>query len=282
MHPISAGILLTVLFSCAFIEDDKPTKNNKAHILYSHGTSLLVEKNHTKALKLLLQAYELEPTDSKTNNNLGMAYYFKGDIPKAIEHLNYAIQQDDRNLDAKNNLASLYLNTGDLDKALAQYKAIENNLDYENRYRTLYNIALVYDAKGQLGRAIDYLKLSLQENGDHCPSSLQLALYSYSSEDYPKALELLRSATMGPCVQNPEPHYYTGQTLMHLKRYPEAKEIFLNIQNNFPETEYASLSNTALNNIPPSHQDSGYISEARERLKTIANEKQDTIQGAKF
>ena len=282
MYPIVTGIFLVLWSSCALFNGDRLADQNKAQIYYSHGTSLLVEKKYTKALKILQQAYELDPADSKINNNLGMVYYFKGSIPKAIEHLNKAIERNGDNFDARNNLASVYFNSRNYDEAIAQYKIIERELSYESRYRTLYNIALVYDAKGQLSQAINYLKLSLKENKDYCPSSLQLALYSYRAEDYPRALKLFKDARMGPCVKNPEPHYYMAETLIHLKKYAEARTTFLYVKERFPLTKYVALSDSSLEQIPAVYKREDYISKAKKMLESMANENQKTIQGTKF
>ncbi len=71
--------LTLLLFSCASTNKShkKSTNDKKADIYFSHGTSKLISRNYTQALKFLLKAKKLKPNDAKILNNLGMTFFFK-------------------------------------------------------------------------------------------------------------------------------------------------------------------------------------------------------------
>ena len=272
--------MILFLFSCASQDGELSEEQKKSLIYYTHGTEALVNKDYTKALKLLSEAHKLDPKNSKVKNNLGMAYYFKEDKERAIEFLKDALANDPKNMDARNNLASIYLEAEDYDKALREYGVVEEDLSYENQYRTLYNISLAYKGKGQRKEAIAYLKKSIKENENYCPASLGLALYSYRDKDYKQALDLFKEASMGLCVQTPEPHYYGAKTLMHLGEYERAFTKFTQVQEDFSSTKYFAMAGVELQKIRALDKDIESLYQARREIMDPQGNK--GFQGARF
>ena len=276
----SLPLIVLFLSACASQDGELSEEQKKSLIYYTHGTEALVDKDYTKALKLLSEAHKLDLKNSKVKNNLGMAYYFKGDEKKAVELLQNALAVDPKNMDARNNLASIYLENKDYDKALREYKIVEEDLSYENQYRTLYNIALAHKGKGQRKEALSYLRKSVKENENYCPASLGLALYSYRDKDYKQALDLFREASMGLCVQTPEPHYYGAKTLMHLGEYDKAFMKFTKVQEDFSDTKYFAMADLELKKIRALDKDIEDISRARQEIINARDDK--GFEGARF
>ncbi len=268
---------LLVFISCASREKEKSRKENKSFVYYSHGTKALLNKEYAKALKLLSQAYELDPKNAKINNNLGMAYFFREAVDKAVEHLKMAVKLDKKNMDPRNNLASVYFETQDYAKALKEYAFVEQDLTYEFQHKTFYNISLVYEKLGDLSKSVNYLKKSLKENSHYCPASFKLAMISYKSEDYEKALKLFKKATMGPCVQLPDPHFYTAKTLVHLKKYFLAHKKFIEVQEKFSDTDYFSKADTEVKNLRSLNKDIDPMFEIQREL-----DERNSFKGATF
>ena len=274
---IAIVLSLLVLLSCTLGDKKRSSEEDKSLVYFSHGTKLLMKKEYTKALKLLSQAYELDPNNAEINNNFGMAYYFRGAVDKAVKHLKMSIKQDPKNMDSRNNLASIYFKTQDYTKALREYSVVEQDLTYEFQYKILYNISLVYEQLGDLSKSVDYLGRSLKENLNYCPASFKLAMFSYKAEDYEKALELFKKATMGLCVQLPDTHFYTAKTLVHLKKYFLAHKKFVEVQEKFSDTKYFAMADTEIKHLRSFNQDLGPMFEIQREL-----EKKNSFRGATF
>ena len=144
-------LFLFLFLSCSLLtgNDTKTNKDKRADIYYSHGTSKLILKDYTNALKFLLKAKSLKPNDTKVLNNLAMTYYFKKDFRKSQENFLKALRSDPQNSDARNNLASLYLKRGLLKKAEREYRRVQENLIYPHQYRVSYNLALIHLKRGK-------------------------------------------------------------------------------------------------------------------------------------
>src|SRR5687768_13729388 len=116
----------TLLFAALMIMTSCASKNNvkskQSDLYFSAGTQSLMSKDYTDALKNLLKANELNPDNSEILNNLGMAYYFKGEIDLAIKTLNRALELNEENSDAKVNLASIHYKAGNVSQAEKLYK----------------------------------------------------------------------------------------------------------------------------------------------------------------
>ena len=226
------------LSSCSNISKKKSSKENKASLYYSHGTENLVKKNYTQALKLLLQANELIPNDTKTLNNLGMCYFFKNKIGTAISFLKKSIESDPKNSDARNNLASIYFREGKLNEAEYQYNLVKNDLVYPHQYRTFYNLALISEKKGNLPKAKELLQLSVKERQNYCAGHFKLGEIHYKEKKYSSALKNLKSASRGTCYNYAAPVFYQGLVWLKLQDDEKALGKFKEIVNTFSKSKY--------------------------------------------
>ena len=83
-------LVLLPLVSCSS-RKEKSITDKKADLYYGQGTNLLRSKDYTKALKSLIASNKYRPNDTKTLNNLGMAYYFKKSVTSAVNYITKAI-----------------------------------------------------------------------------------------------------------------------------------------------------------------------------------------------
>lgn len=176
MHKICILIFITFLVtSCSTTDKNKKSPmEKKADLYYSHGTEKLVKREYTAALKFLLQAEKLKPRNAKVQNNLGMAYFFKGQENKAIEHLTKSIRFDPKNSDAKSNLASVLFKQGKMKQAKRLYLEVTKDLIYKHQYRVLYNLAMIHMKQNEIQETIKYLNRSINEKSDYCIAHFQL------------------------------------------------------------------------------------------------------------
>lgn len=241
-------ILLSVfLTACASkkTKEQSPAEK-KAMIYYTEGTRQLVAKEYTKALKNLLEANRLLPNNTKICNNLGMAFYLKGNKERAISYIQNAIQVDSKNTDARINLATIYMNQGQLELAENQYKLILKDLVYEGQYKTYYNLGILSNKRRDSQQAIKYFKKSVDINENYCPSYFQLGKIAMDAGAYPKAYEYFKEAGMGVCYNTPEPTYMQAMALIKLGRFEQAQNKLESIMGRFDKGRYAVLARKKL------------------------------------
>lgn len=252
MKKLLVFLLISFLFySCA----SQPKKGvfkemtSKAELYYDYGTQYLVEKDYTKALKNLRQAYKLDPESSKVNNNLGMAYFFKKDIKRAFIHVKKSIELNPSNSDARNNLASIYFYQKKYKQAYVQYEKILEDLEYNQQFRTNYNLALIDFKFGRNKIGIKRLQRAINENPEYCPAHYQLGARAKEVNNYTKALSHFSDGIKGVCINNPAPHYAKAQ--MHMKLGQQEKALFTlqGIINRFPDSRYTILAKRKLQSL---------------------------------
>lgn len=236
-------ILLTILVSCASKDKKEPTPlEKKALIHYNHGTSSLVQKQYTEALRSLMEANSLKPDDTKILNNLGMAYYFKDSKDRAKSYIKRAIEVDPKNTDARLNLATIYMGEKNYSAAERGFLAILKDLTYRNQANTYFNLGKLNLAQNKTRSAINYFNKSLKENENYCPASFQLGLIDYKLRKYKQAYEQFKKASLGTCYQNPEPQFYQALSLLKMGNDSLARLKFEEVTERFSNSPYADKS----------------------------------------
>lgn len=228
---------------------DKTPEERRFDLFYAHGTESLLLKDYSQALESLLKAQELNANDSKLQNNLGMAYYFKGQHQLAINHLKKSIEVDEKNSDAKNNLAGIYYSVGNLDLARNLYLQVLNDLVYKFQFRTNYNLGLISLRENRTTEARDYFIRSVKERDDYCPAHFELGALYYKTFQYLEALNHFKSASQGTCVNSPAPHYRQAQALLKLNRDDEALHKLKLIIEKFPNSSFAVMAQSRLREV---------------------------------
>jgi len=237
---------ITFFNSCSSVTSENLSK---ADIYYDEGTRRLVDKDYTNALDMLLKAKELNPKDSKIRNNLGMSYYFKKQYPLAIDEISEAIKLDERNSDARNNLGAIYIEQGELEKAEKELNKVIEDLIYQHQFRTYYNLALISQKKKDNIKVIHFLKKSIEEKGDYCPSHFLLGKIYQESFQFQMSYDHFLSASQGTCYQYPEPHYYQALMLFELKKIDKARDKFLDFLERHENTDLANSARLKLKEV---------------------------------
>ena len=242
------SIILLSLVSCASKNDVRePTvEEKKADLYYQRGTNFLVRKEYTEALAHLIKANQFNDEDTKTHNNLGMAYYFKGDKKKSLEHLKMSLELDPKNGDARNNLASIYFTLKQFDNALKQYGELLKDLTYQKQYRTYHNMGLIYLRKNRKDMAYKLFSKAVKEKEDYCPSYFQLGKLSEQDYSFHRAINFYHKATLGACFENPAPLFKQGEVYMKLGDDTKAFHKFKEIMEKFPTNNYSILAGRKL------------------------------------
>lgn len=232
--------LVFLMTSCSSGQKDNSDK--KAELFYTYGTQKMIDQEYSQALEALENANQLKPNDTKTLNNLGLAYFFKDRPEKAKRLILKAIEIDPKNSDARNNLASIYFKEGKIDLAEKQYKEVLKDLVYRYTYRVKYNLSLIELKRGNKQKAKDYLKEVLGYTLDYCPAPYQLGILLHEEGKIAEAIKNFNIAKTGKCKDQPAAYFELGKVYQTLGEEEKAIAEFNHVIEAFPRTQYAKRS----------------------------------------
>lgn len=279
MNPIMKILILIAMTACSSAPSQKEADLHKrADIYYSHGTEALLKKDYTTALEALLQAKEIDPQNTKTLNNLGMAYFFKGRADLAIKELNAALEVDKKNSDAKNNLASIYFNQKKYGEAKTLWNSVKNDLVYHHQYRTHYNLALISQIEGNEFESIEHLNRSVAIREDYCPAHFKLGEINSKKQRFKDALKNFKDASMGDCYNYPAPIYEQGRMMIKLRDFSSARDKFTEVTERFKNTPYAKMARVQMEQLAQNKSTNDKVKlrdSAPARRKIIQAQKED-------
>ncbi len=251
-----SAMLLSVVFgvsSCSTTAPgelkQKSATEKKAELYYDYGTNALVAKDYTKALTNLKKAVAIIDDDSRFHNNLGMAYFFKGDHKNAIKHLLESIDLDSKNSDAKNNLASVYFERKEYAQAEKLYREVLKDLEYGKQFRVYYNLGLLAENNGKHDQAIAFYKKASEINKTYCPAQYQLGQDAFKNHNYHQAANYYQNAYLGSCNDNPTPYYQEALSLFNLGEDAKSLLKFQELIEKFPSSKEAILANRKIKSL---------------------------------
>ena len=243
-------LILTFNLSCSTGgKNQKNERPKKAELYYGQGTEMLVKKDYSRALEYLLEAQKITPNDTEIQNNLGMAYFFKGRAEKAKQHLKRAIEINPKNSNARNNLAGILFREKNFKNAKNQYEMVKDDLIYQHQYRTYYNLALIAEIEGKYKETIRLLNESISERKEFCPSHYKLGEISLAKKQLSEALKHFRNASRGTCYKNAGPLYFQASIYRQLAAQDKATAKLTEILDNFPEPFFVKKALVMLEEI---------------------------------
>ncbi|MBY0518313.1 MAG: tetratricopeptide repeat protein [Bacteriovoracaceae bacterium] len=241
--------ILAIFFAVSCSTTKKDVSKDQAQIHYDQGTQDLLAANYTQAVSHLITAAKLDGKNPEIHNNLGMAYYFKGEKDQAFAHIKKALEIDPTLTDARVNLASLLFERGDLVGAEKHYLHALKDVTYEKHSRTYYNLALIELKRNNTEKSRAHLMSAIKENKDYCPAWMQLGELDYKNRRFKDAHKNFREARMGVCVNSPAPLYWLALTEIELGDYLGARMKLDEIETKFSKTPYGSLAQQKLTEI---------------------------------
>ena len=245
--PTFLVVILVFIAACA-----SPQKNSKeklAEINYSYGTQALMEKDYTAAIGHLIKAAELDPKNHEVHNNLGMAYYFKGEKDMARKHLKHAIELNPKNTDALSNLGSLAFEDGNLVEAERIYSQCLKDLSYDKQARVYLNLALIEIRRGNQAKAVSYLHSSVKEDDNYCAAWFQLGQIDFKQRNFKNAMTNFKNASLGACANDPAILYWQALTQVETREFLNARMKLDDLTSRFPTSPYASMAREKMSQL---------------------------------
>lgn len=200
---------------------DKPYIEPNAHIYREYGDSAYQRGDMDRAIENYEMAINVNPNYEGVYNNCGLAHLQKRDYDRAIENFNKAI-------DLKPD-AGTYFNRGlahfdkrQYDRAIEDYtEAIDRQLEPDNS-EAYYNRGKTYRRKGEYTSAIEDFTAVINLRPEHARAYFGCGLTYYEIGDYARAIENYSKAI------EMNPHYtlaynYRWLAFLHLRKWTQAK-----------------------------------------------------------
>jgi type IV pilus biogenesis/stability protein PilW len=214
-------ILLVSVFPACTSKENLAQQKEQSKAYRNLGEAYLRQGNYTAALRDLLKAESLDPSDYYVQDDLGLAYYYKGQAEKAIYHFQKALAIKDDYGPARNNLGNAYAEQKEWDKAIEQWKIVTSDLLYAtpqfpysnlgfayyhqkqyglseksfkkaltitpNFSKALYGLSQTYIAVGRVSEAIETLKVAVEKDPEEVSLYFELAKAYILKRDYRRA-----------------------------------------------------------------------------------------------
>jgi tetratricopeptide (TPR) repeat protein len=210
-------------------EDSAEKSHQRARPHVNLANELIDRGEMDRAIRHLEIAAELEPETEITYNSLGVAYLSKGMTDKAIENFRTAVRLKHFYPEAHENLAIAYASKGMTGKAEEHFRtALGLKQDDTDIY---YSIGITYTLKGMTDEAIEQFEKAISSNPGHADAYYALGAAYASRGMTDKAIEHYRSAVRSN-PNHADAHYnlgvayaYRGMTDDALMHYEDAVRI---------------------------------------------------------
>ncbi|NKB58851.1 MAG: tetratricopeptide repeat protein [Alphaproteobacteria bacterium] len=216
----NAGELSQAEFIYRRILDAEPNQPGALHLL---GVLSLQTGNKETAADLLSQAAEIDPDNSETHVNLGVALQALGRLAAAVESYRRAVAIEPDYAEAHNNLGVSLRDLGRLDEAVEHYrKALAIRPDYAGAH---FNLGTALRSLGQLEAAVVSYRDALAIKPDYAEAYVNMGIAQQYLEQLDAAVESYHTAIeIDPEVG--EARINLGSTLMKLGRFEDALAAF--------------------------------------------------------
>jgi Tfp pilus assembly protein PilF len=238
-------LMLSVLFStqCA----NNPKIEKKAELYLQLGTAHLQNQNYPAALKDLKSAYSLSPDNPIINNNLGLAYFVRDELHKALFHFNIAIKKNPKYTEARSNLGRTYAELGRYSLSIQQLELALKDLTYQYPQKVYANLGYTYFLMKKYQLAYNNFKLSLKLDPNNCVTQSYFAKTLYEMNEFKLSIQSFNQ-TLDECGKNTleEPYYYNALNYYKLGLFHQARAQIDTLKTIFPKGNFIVKANKLL------------------------------------
>ncbi len=244
------SVLLIALIGCSTGEVKEKTPQELSDLYTDMGTSSLLRGEFPKAVEDLRKALKLNPVNAVARAHLGLAYFSLGRKQEGKAELQRSVIDDPKYSDGFVNLGSIAAEEKNYTLAKHYYKKALENLEYKYRHRALTSLSQVYFQEGNLIDAKFYLQQSLTLNPDYCQSNFLSGSISMREKNYSAANISFKKSVSKLCAGNLEGVYQLGLSYYRLKQFQKAKQQFMSLIENNPQSMQAQAAGNLLKEIP--------------------------------
>ncbi len=141
-------------------------KLRAAEEYFSKAYHYQVDGKLDEAIDYYLLSIEIYPT-AEAHTFLGWAYSVQGKLEKAIEECYSAISISPEYGNPYNDIGSYLITLGRIDEAILWLEMALKKISYGQHQFPLFNLGLIYEKKGEWGKAAGYYKKSADKNPEY-------------------------------------------------------------------------------------------------------------------
>lgn len=178
--------------------------------------------NGEAALQEVLKSLNLNPNSPEVHMLAGLIYTGRGDLLKALNHYQRAIELKQDYFEAKNNLGTVYLALGRWDKAVEVFSDLTARDEYRTPALGFNNLGWARYKLGALDLALRAFVTATQLNPRLCPPHNNAGMVYLDRGDLERAERSLQRG-IKQCPEYAEPYLHLGQ--VYLRRAEQDKAI---------------------------------------------------------
>lgn len=219
------------------------------------GIAHFEQGNFPNALRELLTAAEMDPSNPVIQNNLGLTYFMRERADLAEKHLRKALSLKKDYSEARNNLARVLIELGRNEEAEKELEAVLADLTYPSFDKAYTNLGLSRFNRKQYDRAREAFLRAVDARKDGCVALTYLGRCDFEQAKYQRAVEALDRA-IGFCQSElyDEPHYYSALAWYRLGDVARSIARFEEILKIYPDGRYREKSKAMLDLIRKGEQ----------------------------
>jgi type IV pilus assembly protein PilF len=224
-------ILILLLSACG----TTPQQAESAHLHLQLADSLIEKENYPSALKELLIAQDLEPSNAIVQSHLGYIYFSRERYDLSEDHYKRAISLNPDFTEAKNNLARVYIETAQNKKAETLLKEVLTDYTYNDFPRAYANYGILEFNRKKYKTALAYFRKTLEKDRENCFAQVYVGrCYMEMGDPKHAADQLNKAVNFCQPLQIDEAHYYGAIALFRSNQKDLATLRFEELLKVFP------------------------------------------------
>lgn len=248
------AIFLGLFLGCATgskNEGRKLTTTEEALLQVSTANGYLQAKQFPQALAALEEAEKIDDDVPEIYHVRALVYFYRDQLSQAIAEEKKALKLKSNFTEANNTLGKFLTDSNQLDEAIPYLEKAAQDEIYQERYKPLTNLGIVYYRKGMYSKSGELFNQAIKES-----SSLACVAYYYRghlnllANKVNSAIDDYSMASKNFCTSFVEAHFAQATALTRSKKYEQARKKFLEIHDSFPESPLAQKAMDELRKLP--------------------------------
>lgn len=211
------------------------------------GNSFYAAGKYPQALKELMKAKKLDPSNPLIVNSLAVTYQARGRSDLAIKTFNELLQVHPNFTEGRNNLARVLIENKRFKEAQIEINKVKSDLTYGSLDKLYLNEGLLFFDQKQYDKALEPFAKSVKYGRSNCSSQHFYGRSLFELKRYAEAAQALdRAIAFCQTSGNDEPHYFSA--LAHYRSGDKRKAAvrFDEIVKLYPNGQYIEKSRALL------------------------------------
>lgn len=250
---VALVLFSATLVSCSSAQKSKSplTKAERAKMLIEVANAAVIEGDPTGALQQLAEAEQLAPESPDLHHVKAIAYYAKKDLNTAIASARRSTELKPDSSAALNTLGKLLMDAGKEREAEAPLLKAANDALFREAWKANTNLGILYYRQGKFESARKHLTKAGEEfAGGACIAHYYLGHLELKAGKFGSAAREYDRATQQACASFADAHLAMGIAFVRGKQYDKARKKFLDVKQNFPDTQVARKATEHLQYLP--------------------------------